>query len=196
MQNRIHPDEVDIRILEYSRYTLKFELHNTDLSVANALRRIIISEVPTMAIDLVQVSENTSVLNDEFIAHRIGLVPLVSDNVDQYTVHNQCTCVEFCEKCSVHYRLKKRCPADQETCMVTSNDIQLEVGENPDHGVVPVRYIDENGQEEDPILIMRLSKNQEIDFRCIAKKDTAKAHAKWSPVATCLMRMEPIVELD
>ncbi len=43
---------------------------------------------------------------------------------------------------------------------------------------------------------MRLSKNQMIDFRCIAKKDTAKTHAKWSPVATCLMRMEPIVELD
>ena len=58
--------------------------------------------------------------------------------------------------------------------MVTSNDIQLEVGENPEHGVVPVRYIDDNGMEEDPILIMRLSKNQEIDFRCIAKKDTAK----------------------
>lgn len=48
----------------------------------------------------------------------------------------------------------------------------------------------------DPILVMKLSKNQEIDFRCIAKKDTAKAHAKWSPVATCIMRKEPILELD
>lgn len=34
-----------------------------------------------------------------------------------------------------------------------------------------------------------------IDFRCIAKKDNAKTHAKWSPVATCIMRKEPIVEL-
>ena len=77
-----------MRILESSRYNLKFELTNTDLSVANALRRIIIAEVATMAIDLVQVSENTSVLNDEFIAHRIGLVPLVSDNVESFTFHN------------------------------------------------------------------------------------------------------------
>lgn len=82
MKNRIHEEEPEVRILEYSRYNLKFELTNTELSVANALRRIIIAEVSTMAIDLVQVKENTSVLNDEFIAHRIGLVPIVSESVD------------------------------------------------------------------------------------------------------------------
>ena len=87
MKNRIYEDEPEIRILELSRYTLKFELTNTELSVANALRRIIIAEVSTMAIDLVQVRENTSVLNDEFIAHRIGLVPLFSESVDQFTSH-------------------------------------------------------------------------------------------------------------
>lgn len=196
MSNRIHEQEPDVRILESSRYNLKFELTNTDLSVANALRRIIIAEVATMAIDLVQVSENTSVLNDEFIAHRIGLVPLVSDNVESFTFHNQCQCTSFCEKCSVRYRLRKKCPPNVDTCEVTSNDIELEAGEDATHGVVPVRYYNDNGEEEDPILIMKLSKNQMIDFRCIAKKDNAKTHAKWSPVATCIMRMEPIVELN
>jgi DNA-directed RNA polymerase II subunit RPB3 len=84
---------------------MRFELSNVDLSVANALRRVIIAEVPTMAIDMVQVKENTSVLNDEFIAHRIGLVPLRSDNVDQFVSHSSCTCTEFCERCSVRYVL-------------------------------------------------------------------------------------------
>jgi len=43
-----------VKILDpSSRYSLKFELSNTELSIANALRRIIISEVPTMAIDIV-----------------------------------------------------------------------------------------------------------------------------------------------
>lgn len=46
-------EEIEINILESSRYELKFELLHTELSVANALRRIIIGEVPTMAIDLV-----------------------------------------------------------------------------------------------------------------------------------------------
>jgi DNA-directed RNA polymerase II subunit RPB3 len=80
-----------IRILEPStRYSLKFELSNTELHVANALRRIIIAEVPTMAIDIVQIHENTSVLNDEFIAHRLGLVPLLSEYEKEFVLNEQC----------------------------------------------------------------------------------------------------------
>ena len=68
-----------VKILELSRYETKFELYSTDLAIANALRRIMISEVPTMTIDLVEVRENTSALHDEFLAHRLGLVPLNSE---------------------------------------------------------------------------------------------------------------------
>ena len=57
----------------------EFVLSNTDASVANALRRVILVEVPTIAVDLVEIEENTTVLNDEFIAHRLGLMPLVSN---------------------------------------------------------------------------------------------------------------------
>ena len=79
--------EPDIKIIELSKYVLKFELTNTDLSVANSLRRIIISEIPTIAIDLVEIKENTSALHDEYIAHRLGLIPLLSENVDYFNLN-------------------------------------------------------------------------------------------------------------
>lgn len=81
-------------------------------------------------------------------------------------------------------------------CEVTSNDIKPEQSLHKIRGVVPVRYTDEKGNEEHPILIMKLSRNQKLDFTLIAKKGNAKTHAKWSPVATCIMKAEPIVELD
>lgn len=62
---------------------MKFVLSDTDISMANALRRVLIAEVPTVAIDVVDIEENSSVLLDEMLAHRLGLVPLRSQNVDQ-----------------------------------------------------------------------------------------------------------------
>jgi len=113
-----------------------------------------------------------------------------------FETHGQCQCTEFCDKCSVRYRLLKRCPPDLDFIEVTSNDIKLEAGSQADHGVMPVRFVDDRGDEEDPILIMKLSKNQLLDFTLIAKKGNAKTHAKWSPVATCIMRGLPEIELS
>ena len=57
----------------------QLDLVGVDASIANALRRILIAEVPALAIEHVYVWNNTSVIVDEVLAHRVGLVPL---NVD------------------------------------------------------------------------------------------------------------------
>lgn len=68
-----------LEILDLRDDFIKFELSETDTSVANALRRVMIAEVPTLAIDLVTIEINTSVMTDEFLAHRLGMIPLSFD---------------------------------------------------------------------------------------------------------------------
>src|SRR5680860_924384 len=58
---------------------LVFAIEDTNTCYANSLRRTIISDVPTLAIDTVNVFSNTSILTDEILAHRLGLVVINSD---------------------------------------------------------------------------------------------------------------------
>lgn len=60
---------------------IEFDLVGVDAPIANALRRIMIAEVPTVAIEDVYIWNNTSIMQDEVLAHRIGLVPLKIDPV-------------------------------------------------------------------------------------------------------------------
>ena len=53
-----------------------FSLIGVDASIANAFRRILIAEIPTLAIEDVFILNNTSIIQDEVLAHRIGLIPL------------------------------------------------------------------------------------------------------------------------
>jgi len=55
---------------------LKVELIDTTPSFVNALRRIMISEIPISAIEDVYIKDNNSALQDELLAHRLGLVPV------------------------------------------------------------------------------------------------------------------------
>lgn len=68
----------DLRTGQASEDSIDFDVHNVDVSVVNSLRRIMWAEVPTLAIDLVDIEINSSPLHDEFIAHRLGLLPIDS----------------------------------------------------------------------------------------------------------------------
>lgn len=69
----------DINISYISERVANFDLINIDTSISNALRRIMISEVPSVAAEQVYIFNNTSVIQDEVLAHRIGLIPLKVD---------------------------------------------------------------------------------------------------------------------
>src|SRR3990167_4753794 len=87
-------------------HTLKFTLKNADVAFANAIRRICIEEVPTMAIEDVEIRRNSSVLYDEIIAHRLGMIPLKTD-LKSYNMTKDCKCNgEGCARCTVKLTLE------------------------------------------------------------------------------------------
>ncbi|KAM0057500.1 putative DNA-directed RNA polymerase [Helianthus debilis subsp. tardiflorus] len=187
-----------VKIRELKDDYAKFELRETDASMANALRRVMIAEVPTIAIDLVEIEVNSSVLNDEFIAHRLGLIPLTSERAMSMRFSRDCDACDGdgqCEFCSVEFHLRAKCINDQ-TLDVTSKDLY-----SSDHTVVPVDFSDatsgfENPEDQRGITIVKLRKGQELRLRAIARKGIGKDHAKWSPAATVTFMYEPEIHIN
>lgn len=167
----------------------EFELQNTDPSVANALRRVMIAEVPTIAIDLVEIEINTTVLNDEFIAHRLGLIPLVSDRAWEMKRPFEVSDEES-ELSEIYFSLHVKCLSDN-TLDVTSDDLQLD-SRFPD--VRPVHYREPDNKKA--IVIVKMRKNQELALRCVARKGIGKDHAKWIPVATAVFQYMPEIHIN
>uniref|UniRef100_A0A6A7GA99 DNA-directed RNA polymerase II subunit RPB3 n=1 Tax=Hirondellea gigas TaxID=1518452 RepID=A0A6A7GA99_9CRUS len=188
--------KAEIEILELSGESIRFVLSNTDPSVANALRRVMISEVPTMAFDFVDIKINDSVLHDEFLAHRLGLIPLQSFNVDEFNYARDCDCDENCARCAVKFSLRMRCTG--ETQSVFSSDItNVSHGSEAGAKVQPVVFRDATpGGDGSRILVVKLGKNQDIEADLIARKGIAKEHAKWQSVSVAVFAYDPDITLD
>lgn len=155
---------VRINVTNLEEFKVEFVLENCDISLANSLRRIFLAEVETIAIHNVKVYENTSSLPDEYIAHRTGLIPLNSAQVDNYSYIWNCECGSAeCDKCSVYFVLKVH-NTSNEVLEVTSLDLR-EKHPNPDEdGVRAIKVYsiipDDNGNvREVGIPIIKLSKN-------------------------------------
>eukprot|EP00898_Chlorokybus_atmophyticus_P005128 jgi/Chlat1/5616/Chrsp369S05377 len=72
-------DRLRIDIEKLTHEEMVFDLVGIDPAIANAIRRILISEVPTMAIEKVFMADNTSIVQDEVLAHRLGMTPVKAD---------------------------------------------------------------------------------------------------------------------
>jgi len=171
---------VKIEVLEKDATNIRIVVKDADVPLMNALRRIALAEVPAMAIDDVVMIENSSILQDEMIAHRLGLVPLKTD-LDNYNLPEDCECKsEFgCAQCRVTLTLNAE--SNEATRPVYSGEL---VSENLD--VVPV-----TGK----IPIVKLAKGQKLKLEAYARLGKGKKHAKWQPVCGCGYKYYPKIQV-
>lgn len=159
-----------IKVIKRSDNHITLLFKGVPLALLNAVRRASIEYVPTMAVDFVIFNNNTSVLHDEIIAHRLGLVPLNSEEaLRKYKSPEECVgaspekTVDCYAVLSLHASTK-----EGETRTVYSGD--LEPVTDPD---VRPAY--------DRIPIVVLGPNQEISLEAYARLGRGIEHIKWSP---------------
>lgn len=155
-----------IQILESTDTNIKFVLKDSFISYANAIRRILISEVPTVTIDLVEIEINNTALPDEIISSRLGLIPIYVHK--DLLFRDQCDCTDSCSKCSIDLTIFAN-NNNNEPLIVTCKDFKY------DTNLISIKNA--------PI-IAKLGANQSLKVKCKAFKGTGSIHAKWSPVST------------
>jgi len=173
--------QVKIEVLEKDDKNIRLLVQGVDVPFINALRRIVLAEVPCMAVDEVVIIENSSILQDEIIAHRLGLIPLKTD-LDSYNLPEKCSCKSElgCNLCRVTLTLDAE--SKDGTRTVHSGELQ---SENPD--IVPV-----SGK----IPIIKLAKEQKLRLEAYARLGKGKNHAKWQPVSMCTYKYMPKIEIS
>lgn len=162
-----------VEVVEKSDERIVVRFNNVPRQYVNSLRRLAISEVPTLAIDDVVILENSSVMHDEAVAHRLGLIPLRTDP-GRFVMPHECDCKSTlgCSKCRVLLVLDSE--ANEKTLVVTSGELVSE-----DELVKPV-------SKEIPIIV--LAPNQKLKFEAYARLGIGKDHAKWQPTSAAVVK--------
>ena len=177
---------VKVKILEETEESMRLLLSKTDRSLANALRRTLISDTPKMAIDSVrfqlgtkeqdeEIWETTGPIPDEMVAQRLAMIPIP-------TIHEKFHFQDECPNCKDLVEDDRGCLECQMiyTCVVfgTQEGRWVTAGD--------LKYLGEESleipSEYKTIPITKLLKGQMIEFYATAVMGRGRDHTKWSPV--------------
>ncbi|KAH7713108.1 Protein RPAC-40 [Aphelenchoides avenae] len=211
-----HRIRVDVISESDDGMTLEFDLVHIEAPIANAIRRILIAEVPTMAIEKVYLYQNTSCIQDEVLCHRLGLLPIYADP-RKFALPDQPTqgvnekgadCEEEPEgnpKQNLVFQLQVKCtkkknaPADVTDPEKLYNHAVVRTGAFkwiPIGGQAKELAADPPRMVNDDIVLAKMRPGQEIEASCHCMKGVGRDHAKFSPVATASYRLLPTIRLN
>lgn len=191
-----------INVVKMEDSTLEFDMVGIDAAIANAFRRVLLAEVPTMAVEKVFIYNNTSIIQDEILAHRLGLIPIKADpRLFEYRSQGD---EEGTEIDTLQFQLKIKCTRNPHASKESSDPNELYLN----HKVYTkhMKWVPIGNQVDlfpkadlcpvhDDILIAQLRPGQELDIVMHCVKGIGKDHAKFSPVATASYRLLPEITL-
>jgi DNA-directed RNA polymerase subunit D len=155
----------------------RFTLSGATPAFANAFRRAMIGEVPTLAIENVRIYDNTSAFFDEMLAHRLGLIPIKTD-LSTYVTQEKCSCGGAgCPGCMVTFTLSVEGPKT----VLSSDLIPQDPKATPVYENIP---------------IVKLAKGQKLVIEAHAVLNTGREHAKWQPTLVCGFKNHPVVSIS
>ncbi|XP_028133704.1 DNA-directed RNA polymerases I and III subunit RPAC1 [Diabrotica virgifera virgifera] len=192
-----------IVVVRNENYEMEFDMIGIHPFLANTFRRLMLSDVPSMAIEKVYIHNNTSIIQDEVLAHRLGLIPLKADA--RLFEYKEDSSAASNENDSLEYELKIKCSYNKEA---NKKDSSREEDMYKNNNVyskhikwVPVGNQKERFKEADvgpietDILIAKMRPGHELDLKLVAVKGVGRDHAKFSPVATAFYRLMPDIKL-
>ena len=154
-----------MKVLHSTDNKLKIKI-KSDSVLLNTFRRIIMSEIPSIAIDMVHIFQNESPVDDNNLSHRIGMIPLLGKVKNDFKLAKECTCELECESCSIFFYLDIT-NYDDEVKEVTSDD-----------------FTNSNGFHFLPnILICHLAPKATLHVKVKGILGYGKDHVKWSQVS-------------
>ncbi len=172
-----------VEVVELAGQRISLLLEGYDTAFANALRRLALSDVPSMAVDFAYFYDNNTSVYDEIIAHRLGLIVLKSDEaLSKYKPPEECREAEPPNPdCFVEIFLEKEVSEDAATgYYIKAKDLALS-----DELVKPV-------YPETPITY--LAPGQRIHLVAYARLGRGREHTKWSPATVAILQYTPVIE--
>ncbi|OQR73479.1 hypothetical protein BIW11_09702 [Tropilaelaps mercedesae] len=190
-----------VSVVKCDNEELEFDLVGVNPAIANAIRRILIAEVPTLAADRITLINNTSFIHDKDLTNRIGLVPIMVDpRLFEYRAASDSASADN----TVIFELNVRCTKNLNATLDATEPKDLYINSSVYSGQMKWRPLE--GQQalfaknpprpvHDDILIAKLRPGQEIVMTIECLKGIGKTHAKFSPVATASYRLLPTIEI-
>ncbi len=173
----LRASKMKVTVLELKPKSAVIDIQDAPVYIINSIRRIMLADLPKLAIEDVIIYDNTSPLFDEIIAHRLSMIPIPTD-LDILTFRETCVCGgEGCPNCTVRYTLSK-----EGEGTVYSGDLQP----------VDSRW----AIKEDKIPIVKLYGDQRLILEAEAILGRGRDHAKWQAVVAPRYRFIPEITVD